>query len=138
MRGRMDLETWRAGFQDLPKVGIIDSNEVEGLCKKVAGGRALFARIRLAFRPADRLLFEVEAPQTTEAIVTCRQNGWLDAIWLGVLDSMLVYPLNPITAFECVLTHAEVHPIDSSGSAFRLAGRYAARSFLERAQFVIT
>src|ERR1051325_3193494 len=94
------------------------------------GARFLFASVYLTLSTADKLTFEVQAPGFEKTIAECLREGWLDSLWLRVLDRMLVTPLVPITVFRCVLTGVEIHPVDSSRDAFRLAGRLAAEEFL--------
>ena len=124
-------------FLDLSKNGITSTREVEGLCKRAMGARFLFARVCLSFAPHDALVFEVDAPNSRETVAECERERWLDALWFGVLDTMLVTPLTPITVFRCTLTSVETHPVDSSRDAFRLAGRAAARAFVEQEKFVL-
>jgi hypothetical protein len=57
-------------------------------------------------------------------------DAWIEAICLGVLDYMLVLPEAPVSKFHCAIKQMNFHLIDSSRTAFRLAGRYAAKKAL--------
>lgn len=130
-----NLSNWLKSFDNLPPVGVQGRYHVEGLCKKATGGRFLFAKVRLAFSPSNELIFEVSLPQSLKQ--RCQQESWLDAIYYGVLDTMLTRSATPITLFKCVVDSIEFHEIDSSQQAFRLAARYATEDVLRQEQFVI-
>jgi len=124
----MDITEWQTSYSELPSVGVGLSATVEGACKKGRGGRFLYAKVRLKFSPADELTFycsEVNESLTAEGF-----SELLQSIYLGVLDVMLVKPESPVTVFKCSVDDMDVHPVDSSPRAFRLAARAAAEEFI--------
>jgi hypothetical protein len=128
------VSDWQDSFKDLPAVAVREDHVVEGTCKKAAGARFLFAKVKLRFQPAEQLTFE---SGLVGAIADeCEREGWFRAICLGVMDVMLVRPATPITAFRCIVEAVESHPVDSSTQAFRLASRYAAEELLRQEAFV--
>ena len=60
---------------------------------------------------------------------------WLNDVYLGVLDVMLVHPATPIIGFKCDISDFDFHKIDSTREAFRPAGRDAAKKFLQSEKF---
>ena len=129
------ISDWLGSFNNLPPVGILGSRCVDGICKRVMGGRSLFAKVKLEFSPSEELVFNSLLPE--ELYSYCQEEGWLSTICLGVLDVMLVRPVTPRTHFRCVIHSIEYHPIDSSGQAFRLAARYATEEFISGEQFLV-
>ncbi|MGH1540061.1 MAG: hypothetical protein ACRBHB_06545 [Arenicella sp.] len=130
----IDLDDWRSSYEELHNVGVHTSVKVEGVCKKVLGGRALYAGVELHFRESTELVFLSELSDTEYK--QAYEEGWLRGIYLGVLDIMLVKPIVPVTAFSCTVNAIRFHEVDSSVKAFRLAGRYATEKYLEQEEFV--
>lgn len=129
------LDDWRTSYQELHQVGVHSSARVSGVCKKVLGGRALYAEVELYFAESTDLTFVSELADTEYQ--RAYDEGWLKEIYLGVLDVMLVRPMIPVTIFSCAIKKIRYHEIDTSARAFRLAGRYAAEKFLEQEKFVV-
>lgn len=131
----INLDDWLDSYQDLQLVGINSSVSVRGMCKKVLGGRVLYAEVELYFAESNELKFisALSGIENQQAY----DKGWLKGVYLGVLDVMLVKPLVPITVFSCTVNAIRFHKIDSNMQAFRVAGRYAAEQFLEQEKFVV-
>lgn len=130
----IEFADWVKSYQNLSSVGVHSSHEVRGLCKKVLGGRALFAEVEISISPSSELKFIQKLSINDYEIAD--KEGWINAICLGVLDVMIVRPLIPISAFECSIKFIGYHNIDSSKQAFRMAGRNAAEQFLAQEKFV--
>lgn len=64
-----------------------------------------------------------------------KDEKWFEYVCLGVLDVMIVRPVNPITHFKCIIDKIEYHDVDSSSLAFRLAARDATEKFLDTVKF---
>jgi len=129
------LDDWLNSYQELHQVGVHSSVRVNGVCKKVLGGRALYAGVELYFTKSTELVFLSELSNTEYQ--RAYEEGWLRGLYLGVLDVMLVKPIVPVTIFSCTVNAISFHEIDSSVQAFRVAGRYAAEKFLEQEKFVV-
>lgn len=126
---------WCNAYQDLRPIGIHCACSVSGKCKKVFGGRSLYAEIDLDFDKSEELKFLSNLSNLEYH--HAYDKGWIKGIFLGVLDVMLVRPIIPITIFSCTIKKIRFHEIDSSVQAFRIAGRYAAEKFLEQEKFVV-
>jgi hypothetical protein len=133
----MIIDEWLQSYATAAVVHLPEGGAAKGLCRKVAGARALYAGVGLQFQPADELRFSVGSTLDGPAIAECHREGWVPSIWLGVLDVMLTTPVPPITRFHCILTSVETHEVDSCKDAFRLAARYATRAFLKEKRYVL-
>lgn len=129
------IKSWAECYRKASKVGVNSSSKSIGTCKKVLGARALFAEVEIRISPSNELNFISKLSNSEHA--RAESEGWLDAVFLGVLDIMLVRPLVPISVFECSVDVIRYHEIDSSIQAFRLAGRQAAVKFLSQEKFVV-
>lgn len=129
------LDDWLNSYQELHQVGVHSAARVSGVCKKVLGGRALYAEVELCFAESTELTFL--SGLSDKEYQRAYDEGWLRGLYLGVLDVMLVKPIVPVTVFSCTVNAIRFHELDSSVQAFRVAGRYAAEKFLEQERFVV-
>lgn len=129
-----DINDWIESYQHLPPVGVNNPASAKGVCKKVLGGRALYAEIEIYISKADHLKFTHGLANSEYELA--KSENWIDGVCFGVLDVMIVRPLIPISIFECSINLIKYHNIDSSVQAFRLAGREAAEQFLKQEKFV--
>ncbi len=131
----VNLDDWRNSYQNLHDVRVHTPASATGACRKVVGGRLLYAEVDLSFAKSAELEF-CSALRCSAHERACRE-GWLTPICFGVLDTMLVRPITPVTHFRCTITDIRFHELDSSAQAFRVAGRLAAEDFLNRERFAV-
>jgi len=92
------------------------------------GGRCEIAKIKLTVRPAEN--FQVYFDDIPNQDIA-EEQGYLDATVFGILDVLIVGANFPLTEIALIFTAFEIHPVESSVSAFRQAGRDAGRKILE-------
>ena len=96
---------------------------------KAFGPKGEFATIKLTARPSDS--FEVIDRVAEKHELEKLGVGWPDSAIFGLLDVLMFTKLGPLYKVSVVLEEAAYHDVDSSWSAFRLAGSDAGRKIIE-------
>jgi len=102
--------------------------EIVGERRAHLGGRCEIAAIRLTVKPAES--FQVYADEISN-LEDIEAKGYLDAAVFGILDVLITGENYPLTEVGIIFHAFDVHPMESSFSAFRQAGRDAGRKILE-------
>jgi hypothetical protein len=92
------------------------------------GGRCEIATIRLTIKPAESFQVYTDAIPNVDEV---EGKGYLDSAVFGILEVLVVGVNYPLTEVAIIFRSFEVHPVESSISAFRQAGRDAGRKILE-------
>jgi len=92
------------------------------------GARCEIAAVRLTIRPAESFQVYVHELSNYDEVAA---NGYLDAAVFGILDVLVLGANYPLTEVAIVFRTLDVHPVESSISAFRQAGRDAGRKIIE-------
>lgn len=92
------------------------------------GARCEIAAIRLTIKPAED--FQIYTEEIAD-LGKVEVKGYLDAAVFGILDVLIVGASHPLTEVAIIFRSFEIHPVESSASAFRQAGRDAGRKILE-------
>jgi translation elongation factor EF-G len=102
---------------------------VKGEHKRHHGGHLEYAAIEAVVESSDK--FEVVFGNSVLNLKSDSINLVNVAI-MGMLDILSVAKTHPVFSVRIELLSADIHPIDSNEIAFRMAGRDAATSFLEK------
>lgn len=95
------------------------------------GGRCEIAKIKVTVKPSESFQVYAEDILNREDV---ESKGYLDAAVFGILDVLVMGANYPLTEVAVIFTEFEIHPVESSISAFRQAGRDAGRKILEAMQ----
>jgi hypothetical protein len=121
------IELWAENLKRRKSFQLNGSFEIVGERNAHLGGRCEIATIRLTVRPAES--FQVYADELSN-LKEVEENGYLDAAVFGILDILIVGESHPLTEVAILFQSMDIHPIESSASAFRQAGRDAGRKIL--------
>ncbi len=123
------LAQWGSGLAGGQSMRLPCAVVAEGLRDRHLGPRSEWARVRVSLKPALALSIQTASTVSIEA----QEEGYADAVVLGVLDVLMVSQPYPIREVAISLEMLEVDPINSSRQAFRMAGRDAATKALAQA-----
>jgi hypothetical protein len=122
------IELWASNLLGRKSFQLQGTFAVVGERKAHMGARCEIAAIRATIRPAESFQVYVDEVSNRGEI---EAKGYLDAAVFGILDVLLVGANYPLTEVAIVFHAFDVHPVESSVSAFRQAGRDAGRKILE-------
>ena len=118
------------------KEAITKEVESEGRFVKQSGGKGQFGVVKIRLRPTNdgtHFLFE------NKIVGTAVPREYIPAIEKGVREAMSsgILAGYPLTGVHCELLDGDSHDVDSSDSAFRVAGFMALQSGAKKAEPVI-
>jgi translation elongation factor EF-G len=91
-----------------------------------------FAKIKLRVEPSTEFEVVNNVSRDVNNVATSEElQLFLNWAIFGMLDVLLVANASPLRDVRIVLMEAEVHRVDSSQMAFRMAGRDAGRKILD-------
>lgn len=118
------------------KEAITKEVESEGRFVKQSGGKGQFGVVKVKLRPtADGTHFQFE----NKIVGTAVPKEYIPAIEKGVREAMNsgILAGYPLTGVHCELLDGDSHDVDSSDSAFRVAGFMALQSGAKKAEPVL-
>lgn len=124
------LNRWAENVISRSSLSLREALEIEGVRNVHLGPRWEFAKIRLRAEPCDHFDARVELGLRQ---TNFEKEGYAESAILGVLDVLLVSGQSPLKNVRVILFYAEDHEVDSTPSAFRMAGRDAGKKLLEAA-----
>lgn len=119
-------EKWLNTLLSRPGVSVPQQLSVNGEQDAHLGPRLEVAQATFVIEPASKL--QIVVPSDVRATVT--DPAYADAAIFGLLDVLICQDCNPVSNVKITLTHLNEDPVSSSESAFRHAGRDAARKLL--------
>ena len=92
------------------------------------GARGQYAQIEIGVEPADSWAVAVELPEG--AAQKPGTAAYLRSAVFGMLDIFVTRSPRPLLRIRVHIVGMDVHPVDSSEAAFRLAGKDAAQKII--------
>lgn len=120
------LDTWAANVINRPSASLKRAVDIEGLRDAHLGPRWEYAKVRMRVEPSEVLAVQFDLKNPSLEL-----SSYLHAAILGLLDVALVAESSPLYNIRVTVFEAEVHEVDSSERAFRMAGRDAGHKLLK-------